>query len=541
MSRRHDPTKARRHWVYTREELSEMFGVCDNTITNWIRRGLEPIDTKRPQLFTGYKVRQVLTDMRWSEGRLPENGRVFCSGCLGFKPLVAGTILVDATESTCLSVTGKCMDCHNMLQVSVAPSILGEIYSASHNNAVDSSDANEGGVSRGVVRNGAPIPPETNSSNLRRLYSYRIFLDDHQESEVPTKDEHLRALARMSAFLGHKPLESVTIDDVRRFKKELRRRRDLEGSLGLSRSTVLHTLDRCRAFFRWLQRRPDIRMDPDLPGYFKLSRDERAAENGMVKGTSLNYHQALCLFAAMPQSSPVELRNRAIISMFIVTGIRVAALITLRGKHVNTQTRWINQDPRDGVKTKRGKHIRTYCLDLGSGLLGAITEWARWREANDFGDNAPFFLPDRYVQPNRIGLGYRPAEAELAQCWKSDDPVQQIIKNAAQAADISREGISSRDFRKILHPFLSKRGAMMIIEEVALQLNFGHTPYETIRKHYASMQDSERETVLDELCRRALSHRTELELYLAYERNEIAETDPDFRRAQDLFERNTRS
>jgi hypothetical protein len=52
------------------------------------------------------------------------------------------------------------------------------------------------------------------------------------------------------------------------------------------------------------------------------------------------------------------------------------------------------------------------------------------------------------------------------------------------------------------------------------------------------MQDSEREEVLDELCRRALTNRTELDLYLAYERKKIAESDPDFRRAKDIFDRN---
>ena len=207
MSRRHDPTKARRHWVYTREELCALFEVCDNTITNWIRRGLEPVDNKRRQLFAGYKVRLFLTEQRWPKGRPPEKGRIFCSGCLGFKALVADTIQTGAAESRCLSVTGMCMDCHNMLQVNITPSTLGEIYSASHNTPVNSSDANEGGVSRGVVRNGAPIPPETNSSNLRRLYGYRIFLESHQEWDVRTIDEHLRALGRLSAFFGYKPLK----------------------------------------------------------------------------------------------------------------------------------------------------------------------------------------------------------------------------------------------------------------------------------------------------------------------------------------------
>ncbi|MCY0149403.1 site-specific integrase [Hoeflea sp. G2-23] len=344
----------------------------------------------------------------------------------------------------------------------------------------------------------------------------------------------------MSAFLDHKPFELINIDDVLRFKDELRHRRELGGSRGLSKSTVVHTLDRCGAFFKWLQRRPDFQMDPDLPGYFKLSRRERAAESSMVKGTSLTFDQTLCLFQAMPASTPIELRNRAVIGLLITTGIRVAALITLRGKHVNTHTRWVNQDPRE-VSTKFDKHIRTYCLDLGSGLLDAIQQWSLWRQANGFREEAPFFLPDRYIQLNGIGLGYRSVETEAPECWRSDATIQRIIKDAAQAAGIPEEGISSHDFRKVLHPFLSKRGNMMIIEEVALQLNLGHTPAETIRKHYTSMQNSERETILDELCRRALSHRSELELYLAFERNEIARTDLDFRRAQDIFERNSSS
>ena len=515
-----------------------MYGVSDGTITNWIRVGLEPIDSRRPQLFAGYKLRQFLTNMRWPDGRPSQNGRLFCSICLGFKALVAETIQTPSADTTCLSVTGLCIDCHNMLQAEIKSGDLAEIFAASRNTPEDLSDVNDVRGSGSVGRNGAPIPPETNSSNLRRLYDYRVFLEGNQEWDVRTVDDYLRAIGRMSAFLDHKPFEQISIADVRKFKDELRRRRELGGSQRLSWSTLGHTLDRCGALFRWLQRRPGFEMDPDLPGYFKLSRRERAAESSMVKGTSMTFDQALCLFQAMPASIPIELRNRAIIALLITTGIRVAALVTLRAKHVNTHTRWINQDPRE-VSTKFGKHIRTYCLDLGSGLLDAIQQWARWRQAQGFGTDAPFFLPDRYMQPNGIGLGYRSAETEAPECWKSDAPIQRIIKDAAQAAGIPAEGISSHDFRKILHPYLSKRGSMAIIEEVALQRNLGHTPTEAIRKHYASMLDGEREAILDELCRRALSHRSELELYLAIDRGELSQADPDYTRAKRIHERNS--
>ncbi|MEQ8740600.1 MAG: tyrosine-type recombinase/integrase, partial [Hoeflea sp.] len=435
-------------------------------------------------------------------------------------------------------VTGMCTDCHNMLQADIPPDEVPEIFASALNIPGHSSDESDDGVSGETWRNGASIPPETHNGNLRWLYDYRVFLESNREFDPRTVDEHLRALARMTAFLGHKPFEQTRIADARNFKEELRRRRALEGDMGLSWSTLGHTLDRCGTFFTWFQRRPGIVMDPDFPGYFRLSHKERSAESSSVKETRLTFDQALCIFSAMPKSNPIELRNRAIIAMFITTGMRVSALITLRGKHVNMHTRWINQDPRE-VRTKFSKHIRTYCLDLGSGLLDAIRDWARWREENGFVADAPFFLPDRYMQPNAIGLGYRSAETEPPECWRSDAPIQRVIKDAAQAAGISEEGISSHGFRKVLHPFLSKRGKMEGFEEVALKLNLGHTPTETTHKHYALMQDSDREEALDEVCRRALSNRSELELYLAFERREINSADPDYERAKGIYERNS--
>lgn len=538
MSRRHDPNKARRHWVYTREQACRIFDIGESTITNWIGRGLKPVDDRRPQLFAGYELRRFVTRMRWPQGRSPEKGRLFCSVCPGFKAPVQGSIVTRSIGMACFEVTGKCTDCHNMLKARVQSHSLPEIFEASANTARDSSDVMNDGGSGNSGRSRLPVPPETNTSNLRWLQRYTVYLESHQNLDLRTVDEHLRALARMSGFFDHKPFSKITIDDGCRFKDDLRSRRDLEGRGELSSSTVSHTLDRCRAFIAWLQRQSDVGIPADLAGYFSLSRKERSAEASAVKGTSLNFDQALCIFTAMPSSNPVELRNRAIVAMFIATGIRIAALVTLRGKHVNTRTRWINQDPRE-VDTKLGKHIRTYCLDLGSGLLEALEKWAEWRSTNGFDQDSPFYLPDRYIQPNALGLGYRGNQAEPPQCWKSEDPVQRIIKEAAGTAGILDGNISSHDFRKVLHPFLAKRGTMTIRDEVALQLNLGHTPQEMIRKHYSFMRDSEREEALDELCRRALVNRTELELYLAYERKEITGSDPDFRRAKAIFDRNT--
>jgi hypothetical protein len=81
---------------------------------------------------------------------------------------------------------------------------------------------------------------------------------------------------------------------------------------------------------------------------------------------------------------------------------------------------------------------------------------------------------------------------------------------------------------------------MIVSEEVALDLNCGRTQNETIRKYYAQISEADRERILDEICRHALSDRSELDLYLAFERGEIPETHPDYRRAQGIYRNNVK-
>jgi site-specific recombinase XerC len=537
MSKRYNPACARRHRCYTREELRKLFDISDRTILDWQGRGLATVDEQKPQLFAGFELRRFLTQKRWPYGREPEGGCIFCHFCFKFRSLQTKTICVSPLECNRLELKGNCTDCDSMLQTIIPAGSAISVFASATNTTGDSSDVIVGGVSGRIAENGTSVPPESCKSNQRWLNEYRVYLEGYRELQPDTVDEHLRSISRMSAFFKHSPYEAVSIQQILNFKSALREQRNCDNREGLSPSTISHTLLHCSAFYKWFMERPSTKLDPHLPGYFNLSRGEKSTAASIAKGTNLTFDQAICIFAAMPASNPLEIRNRAIIAMFICTGIRIAALTTLRGKHVNVHTRWINQDPRE-VETKFGKHIRTYCLNLGTEFLEAIMAWSKWREQNGFCGNDPFFLPDRYVQPNSVGLGYKPASAEPAQCWKSTDPVQQIVKQAAEAAGYVELNVTSHDFRKVAHPFLAKRGAMTIPEEVALQLNFGHTPVETIRKHYADMQENRREEILEELCRRALSHRSELELYLGYQRNEIPETHADFRRAKDIFERN---
>lgn len=149
------------------------------------------------------------------------------------------------------------------------------------------ADVIQGGLPGGIGRTGASIPPETRNSNLRRLHAYRCFLESHEEWAVQTVDEHLRAVARMSAFFGHKPSETITIADVCRLKEPFRHLRDVELSAGLSKSTVVHTQSG-RAAALAVRKHPDSQSptNSSIHGQARLRRPAQAGSIGPAGSVS---------------------------------------------------------------------------------------------------------------------------------------------------------------------------------------------------------------------------------------------------------------
>lgn len=155
-----------------------------------------------------------------------------------------------------------------------------------------------------------------------------------------------------------------------------------------------------------------------------------------------------------------------------------------------------------------------------------------------FSEEDAFFLPDCYLKANAIGLGQRMPGQQIAECWRSTDAVSKIIRTAADVAGFKDVQVGAHDFRKAIHPFLARNGEMNVKQETAIQLNFGHTPSEVIKKNYTNMSDLHRQEYLDELCRAALG-RSNTALVLAYERGIISIDDPDYSPAEELHKEAT--
>lgn len=70
---------------------------------------------------------------------------------------------------------------------------------------------------------------------------------------------------------------------------------------------------------------------------------------------------------------------------------------------------------------------------------------------------------------------HRRDEPQKAECWKSDETVQNIISEAAVNVDVLDCTVSSRTSRKLRHPALSNHGKMDSRDEVAVQLSLANS------------------------------------------------------------------
>jgi integrase len=156
---------------------------------------------------------------------------------------------------------------------------------------------------------------------------------------------------------------------------------------------MLQTSTRYAAFIFWLAGQSGYRSrisysDAD---YFRLSaKDVRIAKSTRERSVPTPEQIRSCL-AAMPSTTDIEKRNRALIAFTFLTGVRDGALASLKLKHVNLTEREVIQDARE-VKTKFSKSFSTWFFPIGDNVQAIVEEWVLYlRDRKLWGNDDPLF------------------------------------------------------------------------------------------------------------------------------------------------------
>ena len=76
-----NPGLVKLHYTYSIDEIARLCGVHKNTVRSWLRRGLRPIDDRRPILVHGKALREFLAQQRREAKTKCPPGHLYCLKC----------------------------------------------------------------------------------------------------------------------------------------------------------------------------------------------------------------------------------------------------------------------------------------------------------------------------------------------------------------------------------------------------------------------------------------------------------------------------
>jgi site-specific recombinase XerC len=136
------------------------------------------------------------------------------------------------------------------------------------------------------------------------------------------------------------------IEQVRGFKAHLMGQRNIRTGEPLSASTIASTLGMLKAFFVWLAGETDYRtrIKQADAEYFNAPDNLARVVTARRHKPCASLNQICAVLDAMPTSTEIERRDRALIAFTILTGARDRATASFRLKHIDVQHELLEQD-----------------------------------------------------------------------------------------------------------------------------------------------------------------------------------------------------
>lgn len=224
--------------------------------------------------------------------------------------------------------------------------------------------------------------------------------------------------------------------------------------------------------------------------YFNLSRRDEAEARAAPPRPAPSINQAKRALSLMPGETPEQKRDKAVFAILCLTGIRVAALVSLKIKHVDLQEQSVTQNPRE-VATKFGKSIDSYFAQGFDEAEAALADWITYcDEATLYGPDDPLFPATAIAANSNSGFA---ADGFTCSHWKTTEPVRKIVRIAFEAAGVPNYGPHA--FRHMLARLAAKH-CTSVAELVATSQNLGHTDVLTTLRSYGQISRDEQRKLI---------------------------------------------
>jgi integrase len=286
-----------------------------------------------------------------------------------------------------------------------------------------------------------------NSANERIKRQYFTYLADALGHSEQTIDAVAKAISRFEAYTRYKDFKRFHIEQAKAFKRDLADQRSQRSGEPLSKATLYATLTALKRFFVWLAGQPGYksRISYSDAEYFNLSAKETRIAKATRPARVPTLEQIRHVIQAMPATTEIERRDRALMAFTILTGARDGAIASFKLRNIDIGEGKIYQDARD-VRTKFSKSFVTTFFPVGEDIRAVVIDWVgylRREKLWNLGD--PLFPATRVA----AGADLRFVAAGLdRKHWSGASPIRQIFKEAFAAAGLPY--FNPHSFRKTL-------------------------------------------------------------------------------------------
>jgi integrase len=334
----------------------------------------------------------------------------------------------------------------------------------------------------------------TNERNARTVRRYLEFLREAKGNDEATINVAASAIADFERFFMYADFCTFSLQAAVSYKDDLRGRRTRLNT-PLSKATLLARCNRLRAFFGWLADQPGYksRVSYSDAKYFALTAKEVRVATAERQRPSPTPEQLLAAFKAMPSRTDVELRDRAVVALIALTGVRDGALVSLKLKHLRIDKCQLDQDARS-VETKFSKSFTTWFFPVEPCFYEELVRWCERRvKVHRAGGEDPIF-PATKTEATAAGE-FQTAGLDSKR-WSDAGPVRRIFRQAF--ARVSLPNFNPHSVRNML----ALMGTVRCRDPESLKAwsqNLGHEHMLTTWKSYGSIPPFRQQQIFNQL------------------------------------------
>lgn len=118
---RHNPRKAKSHRVYAEVDVRELYDVCRNTVWNWMKAGLQPIEGLPQRIFTGAELNRFHAERAEAARRKPVGAEIYCVPCVSQQSMNGRPVQFSTLSGRAGRLLWDCPECGREASIRIGP------------------------------------------------------------------------------------------------------------------------------------------------------------------------------------------------------------------------------------------------------------------------------------------------------------------------------------------------------------------------------------------------------------------------------------